>query len=124
MVDAIKKVDAPACVVAPKVGKVALSGRDPIKADDQLLGSPSPIFDAVAVLLSEERCEKLLSEGAAIQWVMDAFGHLKAIGFVATSKPVLDKAGIEPNDGVLSLTKGFSEAAARRYWDREPNMLE
>ncbi|MDQ0322079.1 catalase [Pararhizobium capsulatum DSM 1112] len=122
LVDAIKKAGATPFIVAPKVGKVALSGGEPIKADGQLAGSPSPIFDAVAVLLSEEGCKMLLKEGAAIQWVMDAFGHLKAIGFVETSKPLLDKAGIEPDDGVVSLTNRFIEAAAKRYWDREPNV--
>ena len=36
--------------------------------------------DACAVILSKEACQKLTKEAAAVQWVMDAFGHLKAIG--------------------------------------------
>ena len=35
----------------------------------------------------------LLKEAAAVQFVMDAFGHLKAIGHSAAAKPLLDKAG-------------------------------
>ena len=64
----------------------------------------------------------LLKEGAAIQFVMDAFGHLKAIGANAAAKPLLDKAGVEPDDGVTGLDDAFVKAAAKRFWDREPNV--
>ncbi|NEL74450.1 MAG: hypothetical protein G3W60_21275, partial [Xanthomonas perforans] len=57
----------------------------------------------------------------AVQWVMDAFGHLKAIGHNADAKPLLDKAGVEPDEGITDLA-GFVEAAKKRYWDREPNV--
>ena len=84
----------------------------------QLFGQPSVTVDACAVILSDEACAKLVKEGAAVQWVMDAFAHLKAIGHNAASKPLLDKAGVEPDDGVTDLD-GFVAAATRRYWDRE-----
>ena len=35
-----------------------------------------------------------------MQFVMDAFGHLKAIGASDAAKPLLDKAGIKPDKGV------------------------
>jgi len=57
-----------------------------------------------------------------VQFVMDAFAHLKAIGHTPGAKPLLDKAGVEPDDGVLALDAGFVEAAAKRYWDREPKV--
>ncbi|MCY1176967.1 Catalase C [compost metagenome] len=77
--------------------------------------------DACAVVLSKEGCAMLLKEAAAVQWVMDAFGHLKAIGASAAAQPLLDKAGVEPDEGVTDLG-GFVEAAKRRYWDREPKV--
>jgi catalase len=52
---------------------------------------------------------------------MDAFGHLKAIGYSADAKPLLDKAGIEPDEGVTELA-GFVAAAKKRYWDREASV--
>ena len=107
--------------IAPKVGKVPLSDGSSAKADAQLFGQPSVTVDACAVILSEEACAKLVKEGAAVQWVMDAFGHLKAIGANAAAQPLLDKAGVEPDDGVTDLP-GFVEAAKRRYWDREPKV--
>ncbi len=64
----------------------------------------------------------LAKEGAAVQWVMDAFGHLKAIGSNPAAKPLLDKAGVAPDDGVTGLDDAFLKAAAKRFWAREPNV--
>jgi catalase len=119
---AIEKAGAKAVIVAPKVGGAKLSDRQLMKADGQLLGSPSQIFDAVAIILSEEGADRLMKEGAAIQFAMDAFGHLKAIGTNDAAKALLDKAGIEPDDGVTGLGDAFLKAAARRFYDREPKI--
>jgi catalase len=108
-------------LIAPKVGQVPLSDGTTVKADAQLFGQPSVTVDACAVILSAEATAKLTKEGAAVQWVMDAFGHLKAIGHNAAAQPLLDKAGVEPDEGVVALD-GFVEAAKRRYWDREPKV--
>ncbi len=117
----IEKAGGHAMLIAPKVGNVSLSSGKKIAADAQLFGQPSVTVDACAVILSEEACAKLLKEGAAVQWVMDAFAHLKAIGHNDASKPLLDKAGVEPDEGVTSLGD-FVEAAKKRYWDREPKV--
>jgi catalase len=122
LVKAIRNAKATPFVVAPKVGKAKLSDGTVVKADGQLAGSPSQLFDAAAVLLSKEGTEMLLKEAAAVQWVMDAYGHLKAIGHTAESAPLLHKAGVEPDAGVVALDKGFLDAAAKRYWDREPKL--
>ena len=121
LTDAIAKAKGYAKLIAPKVGKVPLSDGSAVAADAQLFGQPSVTVDACAVVLSEEACAKLVKEGAAVQWVMDAFGHLKAIGANAAAQPLLDKAGVEPDDGVTDL-KGFVKAAKQRYWDREPKV--
>ena len=119
--DAIKAAGGNAMTIAPKVGKVPLSDGSTIAAEAQLFGQPSVTVDACAVLLSADATAKLVKEGAAVQWVMDAFGHLKAIGHNADAKPLLDKAGVEPDEGVTDLA-GFVEAAKQRYWDREPKV--
>lgn len=121
LVKAIGDAGATPFIVAPKVGGVTLSDGKEIKADGQLAGSPSVLFDAVAVLLSEEGCNMLLKEGAAVQFVMDAFGHLKAIAHSESAQPLLDKAGVEPDEGIVD-PEGFVAAAAQRYWNREPNV--
>ncbi|MGH6861537.1 MAG: catalase, partial [Phyllobacterium sp.] len=100
---AISDAGATTFLVAPKLGGAKLSDGKTVKADGQLLGSPSQLFDAVALLLSEENGKLLAKEGAAIQWVMDAFGHLKAIGYSAGARPLLDKAGVQPDAGIVEL---------------------
>ena len=119
--DAVKAAGGTAMTIAPKVGKVPLSDGSTIAADAQLFGQPSVTVDACAVILSEAATAKLVKEGAAVQWVMDAFGHLKAIGHNAAAKPLLDKAGVEPDEGITDLS-GFVEAAKKRYWDREASV--
>jgi catalase len=119
---AVEGAKGKAVIVAPKVGGIKLSDGKVQKADGQLAGSPSQIFDAVAIILSEAGCNALLKEGAAVQFVMDAFGHLKAIGASNAAKPLLDKAGVEPDDGVTGLDAAFVKAAAKRFYDREPKV--
>jgi catalase len=67
----------------------------------------------------------LLKEAAAVDFVMDAFGHLKAIGHTPEAQPLLDKAGVVADDRVVVLgkdSKAFVAVAAGRQWDREPSV--
>ncbi len=121
LVEDVKAKGAQPFLVAPKVGGIALSDGSQAKADGQLAGSPSVLFEAVAVILSEEGCARLLKEAAAVQFVMDAFGHLKAIGHNPAAMPLLDKAGVEPDEGIVALD-AFCDAAERQYWSREPKI--
>ena len=112
-------------IVAPKVGGVTLSGGKMLKADGQLAGSPSVIFDAVALVFSADGCAQLLGESAAIDFVHNAFVHLKAIGFTPEAQPLLDKAGVAPDAGVVDLSGGaeaFLPPARTRQWAREPTV--
>jgi catalase len=106
-------------LVAQKVGGAVMADGSLLKADAQLAGFPSVMVDAIALALSSEGCKAMLAEAAAIQFVMDAFGHLKAIGATAGAKALLEKAGVEPDEGVLPLDESFVKGAAKRYWDRE-----
>ena len=66
-------------VIAPKVGGAKLAGGSMLAADGQLAGTPSVLFDAVAIILSDEGAQALSRESAGVDFVRDAFGHLKAI---------------------------------------------
>jgi len=118
----VKKANGKAVVVAPKVGGAKLSDGTMQKADGQLAGSPSQIFDAVAIVLSEEGCAALVKEAAAVDFVMNAFGHLKAIGASDAAQPLLDKAGVERDEGVTGLDGAFVKAAAQRFYAREASL--
>jgi len=74
---------------------------------------------------SKAGCAELLREGAAVDFAKDAFGHLKAIGYTREAQPLLDKAGVEPDAGVVELGSGaeaFLKPARTRQWDREPKV--
>ena len=122
VVAAVKKAKGKPVIVAPKVGGANLSDGSVRKADGQLAGSPSQIFDAVAIVLSEAGCSALLKESAAVEFTMNAFGHLKAIGASNAAKPLLDKAGVVPDAGITGLDSAFIDAARQRFYDREPSL--
>ena len=61
----------------------------------------------------------------AVDFAKDAFGHLKAVGHTPEAQPLLDKAGVEPDAGVVDLSKdaeAFLAPARTRQWDREPKV--
>ncbi len=103
--------------MAPKLHGTKLENGKELKAEGQLAASPSQLFDAVAIMLSAKGAQMLLKEAAAIQFVMDAFGHLKAIGHSDASQPLL-----VPDEGVTDLRGSFVEAAATRVFARESSL--
>jgi catalase len=119
---AVEKSGGRCKLVAPKVGGAKTQDGNVLKTDGQLAGTPSQLFDAVAIVLSKDGCEALLNEAAAVQFLMDAFGHLKAIGANDEARPLLDKAGVQRDNGITGLGKDFVAAAGQRFWDREPNL--
>jgi hypothetical protein len=89
-----------------------------------ILGGPSVIFDAVVVAPGAAAIPTLLLEAAAKQWVADAYAHCKVIGVVGAAKPLLDAAGVKPDDGVIDVTAGtigrfIDTAKEGRIWARE-----
>ena len=125
---AVEKAGARLQVVAPKVGGARGKGGKTIEADHQLAGGPSIFFDAVVVAASKEGASLLESEAAAIDWIRDAFGHLKVIGVVQSASSLIDRAGIDEDKGVVAVdsAKGITEfinaAKNGRVWDREPQL--
>lgn len=125
---ALKKERAKVALVAPKIGGATGDDGVHVDADFALSGGPSIFFDTVVLLPSEDGCAALLNEAAAVNWVRDAFAHLKVIGFVETAMPLLEKASVTIDDGVVKLG-GRKEAGAYveaakggRRWDREPTL--
>jgi catalase len=120
-----KKRNANFAVVAPRVVGAMSANEELIEGDFQLAGGSSVLFDAVFVALSEDGAEVLLKEAAAIAWVHDAFAHCKVIGATEASRPLLEAAGVTPDEGVLigRDTEEFLVAAANgRVWNREPTV--
>jgi catalase len=118
---AVERAGGKAVVIAKRLKNIKTKG-GAMDADGQLFGTPSCTLDAIALVLSEAGAAELCKEGAAIQFVMDAFGHLKAIGHNGNAASLLDKAGVEADEGVTELGKPFITAATQRFFDREPKV--
>ncbi len=125
---ALKTEKCSLAIIAPKVGGAKDSAGVLQPAAHSLSGAPSVFFDAVVILASEAGIQPLLSEAAAIDWVRDAFGHLKVIGFTAPAQALLDRAGVQADEGVIEIRENRSipnylkQAKLGRVWDREPKL--
>jgi catalase len=128
VIEKIKKAatDAGAAVkiIAPKVGGAKLADGSMLAADGQLAGTPSVLFDAVAVILSDEGAKALSMDSAAIDFVRDAFGHLKAIAADKGGQALLRRANVGQDAGVVDTNDkdAFIAAAKTRQWDREKSV--
>ena len=91
-------------LVAPKVGGVTLSdGSHRSTPHHASTAGPSVLFDAVAILPSDEGAALLAGEAAARDFVADAFAHAKFIAVRRTAAPLLEKAGVEQDNGIFAI---------------------
>lgn len=129
----LKAVEAESAVyevIAPKVGGVALSDGTTVAAKHKVDGGPSVLFDAVAILVSQEGAALLARDAAAKDFVTDAFAHCKFIGIGAEAEAMFVAAGIadDLDEACLPLGKAsdanaFVEACRDlRFWPRELNV--
>jgi catalase len=125
---AVNKAGALTEIIAPKVGGVKASDGSWIEAQQMIDGGPSVLYDAVALLPSDAGTRALLQHAPARDFVADAFQHCKFIGHSAAAKPLLEKAGAQPDAGIVPLAGKkdidlFVGALGKlRLWDREPKV--
>ena len=72
----------------------------------------------------DEAGKALAKEAAAVDFVRDAFGHLKAIAADAGAQALLKAGNVGKDKGVVDAgdPKAFIAAAKTRQWDREPKV--
>ncbi|MBV9841959.1 MAG: catalase [Sphingomonadaceae bacterium] len=128
LIAAVEKLGAVYEIVAPQVGGATLDDGGLLAARQKIDGGPSVLYDAVALVLSPEGAAMLASDKTAKDFVADAFGHAKFIGYVADALPLIDKAGIGEEDmdpGLIELAdassvESFLQSCGQlRFWDRE-----
>ncbi|EJL29596.1 catalase [Novosphingobium sp. AP12] len=126
----VKALDAEGAVyevIAPKIAGVTLADGTTVAAKQKIDGGPSVLFDAVAIVVSEQGAALLSIDAAAKDFVTDAFAHCKFIGFTAEAEAIFVKAGIadDLDAGCLPLAAakeaGDFVTACRslRHWPRE-----
>lgn len=113
-------------LIAPKIGPMEDSAGKPINPEHFLAGAPSSLFDCVIVAPAESEVSMLLQQAAAIDWIRDAFAHLKVIGFTEPAKPLFEKASVATDGeaGIVEIAKTklddfVQQAKQHRIWDRE-----
>jgi catalase len=125
--DAAKAGGARVEVVAPTIEGVLASDGQPVKVHHTVEGGPSVLFDAVVLAPTVGRATWLGGNPAAVEWVRNAFVHLKAIGYTDAAHALLQAAGLDGelgDPGLVALeTAGvdaFIQAASgHRIWSRE-----
>lgn len=119
-------------VVAPRVGGVAAGDGSWIEADEKVDGGPSVVYDAVAVLISDEGAALLKDEATARDFVSDAFAHRKFIAYAEAALPLFEKAGVagELDEGCHTLKSRedallfLTACRGLRHWARGRNVKQ
>jgi catalase len=125
----VAKAERATCVViAPKVGGALDGAGTHVDADFALSAAPSVFFDAVVILATATAAADLATQAAAVDWVSNAYAHLKVIAHTAGAQPLLARAGVNTDAGVIPLTgkhpmDAFARVAKKgRIWGREPSL--
>jgi catalase len=112
-------------IIAPAIGGIETSDGAWATADYKIDGSPSVLYDAVAVLTTKEGAAMLAHQPAARDFVSDAYAHCKFLGYTDDATGLFAAAGLYPlDDGFVPLGNGSGAAVfvARcrklRFWDR------
>ena len=115
----------PAEVIAPAIGGVTLDDGTTLEAQQMVGGGPSVLYDAVAVVVSDDGAGQLAASPAARDFVTDAHAHAKVIGHSPAATALFEAAGITELDGgyVPLADAGNAKALvsacrALRYWER------
>ena len=125
--DATEERGAKVEFIAPAVGGVETSDGSWLEAKQKIDGGPSVLYDAVAIIASDEGVADLCKEPAARDFVCDAFAHNKFIAYAAPAQRLFEKAGIanDLDDGCFRIDSEsdvtpFAERCGElRLWDRE-----
>jgi len=81
-------------IIGPRRGKVFAEGEamgtgQGIVADHHYEGQRSTMFDAIYIPSGATHAKALASNGRAVHWIREAFGHCKAIGAVGDGKSLM-----------------------------------
>ena len=136
---ALEKGGAVAELVAPKLGAVKGDDGATMPATKTFLTTASVLYDAVYVPGGKASVDTLSAQGDAVQFVLEAFRHCKAVGASGEGVRLLAKAGIgvatsdtratkttsvrgvvTSGEGGGRFAKELVAAIARhRHWDRD-----
>jgi catalase len=114
--------------IAPKIGGFTDSGGGLHPAQQKVNGGPSVLYDAVVIVLSADGAKLLAREATAKDFVSDAFAHAKFIACSEAAMPLISRAGITPDEGVIPIKTAadvvmfMTRCRELRLWKREASV--
>lgn len=112
-------------IVAPTIQGVKTQGGQLVSGHQKVNGGPSVLYDAVAILLSEDEARNVAALPEAKDFIMDAHAHCKFIIFNEAASALLEatKLNEKKDGGYMELAKTDSKAMLSnlrklRYWAR------
>ena len=115
-------------LVATTVQGVSSSAGDSLDIDEKIDGGPSVMFDAVAIVVTEEGAARLAAMPPARDFVSDAHAHGKFVAYSAAAVALFEAAGVDGEnaagytllDGSKKNATAFIEQCRSvRAWDRD-----
>ncbi len=128
LTDSVAAMGAVSEIIAPKIAGATLDDGTMVEGKQKIDGGPSVLYDAVALVLSEEGAAMLAEDKTAKDFVSDAFAHCKFIGHTPEALPFIQRAGVTEKDmdeGIIPLDSAksvdaFLKACGKlRLWERE-----
>ncbi|WP_067671103.1 catalase [Nocardia miyunensis] len=113
-------------IIAPKVGGVVADNGEQIEADQKIDGAPSVLYDAVAVLATDETVAQLAALPPARDFVNDAYAHCKFVAHreaaallaAAGLHEKLDAGFVDLAGSGVSATDFVDRCREVRFWSR------
>jgi catalase len=113
-------------LIAPHIGGAVLDDGQLVPAHQKIDGGPSVLYDAVAILASDDGAAMLAADATAKDFVTDAHAHCKFVAYTKPSLALFEAAGVVAllDDGYTAIDKKTSIPAfvercrELRYWAR------
>ena len=106
---AVEKEGAMLEIVAPRIGGIEAGDGSWIEANQTISGGPSVLYDALALLVSDEAIPQLINDPSARDFIADAYAYSKFVAYARSVLPLL-KATL----GDRELDEGFIEIKTAR----------
>ncbi len=111
-------------LIGPHIGDVQSGASEALTPDHAIAAAPSVLFDTVVLAVSGAAVDDMKQHAATMNFIRDAYAHLKIIAYLPAAKPLLEHAGITADDGIVEIgahteTAAYIDAARHgRVWSR------
>ncbi|ROR54979.1 catalase [Luteococcus japonicus] len=122
LVDAVIGAGGMVDVITPTVGGAKLSDGSQQPGAQFIKGTKAALYDAVALLVTEQAAEELADLPEARDFVTEAHVNCKFVGWNPEAKPLAVASGVAPDKGWVDLADAKAAVKAfgkLRFWERD-----